>query len=76
MTWIESNNNVLVLQVGQKMPDEVREAMEARVEAKTGHACVILDMGVVLAGEVPPGSCAENRRAPGHRRPTSKHTKS
>lgn len=52
MMWIENNNNVLVLQVGQKMPDEVRKTMEERVEAKTGHACVILDMGAVLAGEV------------------------
>lgn len=64
MTWIESNNNVLVLQAGKKMPDEVREAMEARVEAKTGHACVILDMGVVLAGEVPPGELCEKQARP------------
>lgn len=59
MMWIENNNNVLVLQVGQKMPDEVRKTMEERVEAKTGHACVILDMGVVLAGEVSPGELCE-----------------
>jgi len=59
MMWVENNNNVLVLQVGQKMSDGEREAMEARVEAKTGHACVILDMGVVLAGEVSPGELCE-----------------
>lgn len=59
MMWIENNNNVLVLQVGQKMPDGEREAIEKRVEEKTGHACVILDMGVVLAAEVSPGELCE-----------------
>lgn len=51
--WIE-NNNVLVLQTERKMNDEEREAMEKRVEEKTGHSCIILDAGVVLAGEVSP----------------------
>ena len=57
--WIENNNNVLVLQMEQKMSDGEREEMEKRVEEKTGHACVILDRGVVLAAEVSPGELCE-----------------
>ena len=55
MMWIDDNTEVLILQAGQKMTDEDRETMEKRVEEKTGHACVILDRGVTLAGGVSPG---------------------
>lgn len=54
MTWID-NNSVLILQVTKKITDGEREAMEKRVEKKTGHTCVIIDNGVVLAAEVAPG---------------------
>lgn len=59
MMWINNNDSVLVLQVGQKMQDDEREAMEKRVEEKTGHACVIIDKGVELAAEISPGELCE-----------------
>lgn len=60
MMRIDSDNSVLILQAAQRMPDGEREAMEKRVEEKTGHACVIIDSGVVLAAEVsPPGELCE-----------------
>lgn len=55
MMWIDDNREVLILQTGQKMGDDEREAMEKRVEEKTGHACVIIDKGVTLVGGVSPG---------------------
>lgn len=59
MKWIDDNTEVLILQTAQKMPDEEREAMEKRVEEKTGHVCVIIDKGVTLVAQVSPGELCE-----------------
>ena len=59
MMWLENRDSVLVLQAANNIPDGIREAMEKRVEEKTGHACVIIDKGVVLAAEVSPGELCE-----------------
>lgn len=59
MKWIDDNTEVLILQAGQRMEDEEREAMEKRVEEKTGHVCVIIDKGVTLVGRVSPGELCE-----------------
>ena len=59
MMYVENNNNILILQAGQKMKDEEREEMEKRVEEKTGHVCVIVDKGVSLVAEVSPGELCE-----------------
>ena len=85
--WIEDDNgnrveceeiktvnvpdSILVFETAKKLTKSCIDDFRKCIKEQTGHECVLVD-----AGRYPPGSCVENRHTSGHRRPTSKHTKS
>lgn len=59
MMWMDGDKKMLILESEKKLTDEGREAIEKRVEEKTGYACVIIDQGVKLVAEISPGELCE-----------------